>query len=88
MSLYDLQRQAERLRRDAMTPGLGPLTIETRLELIELVLNRMEQRLFGNGQAGELSTLKARVTKLESWLWRGLGAIGLAVGVVEWTVRR
>jgi len=84
-----LREQANKLRGIAMaTPGLGPQTIETRLELIELVLNRMEQRLFGNGQPGELSTLKARVTKLESWLWRGLGAIGLAVGVVEWTVRR
>jgi len=82
MDYHDLQRQAEKLRRIVMaTPELSQSEIATRLGVIEAVLTQMNQRLFGNGQPGEISALKARVTRLESWFWRGAGGGGVIFGL-------
>jgi hypothetical protein len=39
--------------------------IATRLTAIETVLGRMEHRLFGNGQPGELSLIHSRLDEVE-----------------------
>ncbi len=57
--------------------------IQERLSVIEEIVVRMEQRLLGNGQPGEIDKLKHRVTRLESWFWRAAGAVALAILVVE-----
>jgi hypothetical protein len=54
-----------------------------RLGTIEAIVSRMEQRLLGNGQPGEIDKLKQRVTRLESWFWRAAGAAALAILVLE-----
>lgn len=54
-----------------------------RLVVIEEVVLRMEERLFGNSQPGEIESLKARVRRLESWFWRAAGAAGVAATVFE-----
>ncbi len=52
-----------------------------RLAVIEEVVLRLEARLFGNGQPGEVALLKARVHRIEQWFWRisGAGAVLLAL---------
>lgn len=59
-----------------------------RLAVIEAVLTRLENRLFGNGQPGEIGLLKQRVSRLEFWLWRAMGAIGILFCVLELVNRR
>lgn len=54
-----------------------------RLAIIEAVLTRIENRLFGNGQPGEIGLLKQRVGRLESWFWRATGAIALLFCLLE-----
>jgi hypothetical protein len=54
-----------------------------RLAAIEAIVSRMEQRLLGNGQPGEIDKLKQRVTRLESWFWRAAGAAALVILVLE-----
>jgi hypothetical protein len=58
-------------------------SIQERLAVIEDVVLRMEARLFGNGQPGEMEHLQNRIRKLESWFWRAAGAVGLAVVLIE-----
>ena len=65
-------------------PGLSK---EERLAVIETIVGRMEQRLFGNGQAGELSHIKGRITRLEQFKWKLLGACSLAVVLVQLLVK-
>lgn len=57
-------------------------TDHERLAVIEEVVLRLEERLFGDGQPGEIATLKARVHRIEQWFWRisGGGAVLLALG--------
>ncbi len=59
-------------------------SIAERLAVIEEVVCRLEERLFGNGQPGELEQMRRRVRFLEQWFWRAAGAIGLTMAVVEW----
>jgi hypothetical protein len=58
-------------------------SIEERLAVIEEVVLRLEERLLGNGQPGELEILKTRVSRLEAWFWRGAGAAGVLVTLLE-----
>jgi hypothetical protein len=58
-------------------------TIEQRLAVIEAVVIRLEERLFGNGQPGELALLKNRVRQVESWLWRTAGAAGVVLALLQ-----
>lgn len=58
------------------TPGLSN---DARLAVIEEIVGRMEQRLFGNGQEGEISKIKGRLTELEKWKWKLVGAGALLV---------
>jgi hypothetical protein len=58
-------------------------SIQERLSAIEAIVLRMEQRLLGNGQPGEIDKLKHRVRRLESWFWRAAGAVALAIFVLE-----
>ena len=58
-------------------------TVQERLAVIEEVVVRLEERLFGNGQPGEIASLKDRVRRIESWLWRAAGAIGLIAVLLE-----
>lgn len=61
---------------------MDPIVLE-RLAVIEAVVLRLEERLFGNGQPGEIALLKARVRRLESWFWRAAGALGVLMGLLE-----
>ena len=61
-------------------PGLS---IESRLMAVEQILGRIEQRLFGNGQPGEISSIKSRLTDLEQFKWKFVGAMGAALTVSE-----
>ena len=67
------------------------LTVEARLVLIENMVGRMDQKLFGNGQQGELADMYDRISKLETSdherngqkaVWGLLGAVAtLAIGL-------
>jgi hypothetical protein len=57
--------------------------IEQRLAVIETVVVRLEERLFGNGQPGEIAQLKRRVRNLESWFWRAAGAGGVLLALLQ-----
>jgi hypothetical protein len=57
--------------------------IEQRLAVIETVVLRLEERLFGNGQPGEIAQLKRRVRNLESWFWRAAGACGVLLALLQ-----
>lgn len=61
-------------------PGLS---VEARLLLVERILMRIEERLFGNGQPGELSLMKSRLTALEEFRWKSIGALGVIVVIYE-----
>jgi hypothetical protein len=62
-------------------PGLSP---EARLALIEEMVGRLDQRLFGNGQPGELSAIKQRLRSLEQFKWQLAGAAGVLIAAVEY----
>ncbi len=65
--------------------------IETRLDTLIDALHSLDEKLFGNGQPGEIAGIKRRVYRLETWMWRAMGAIGLAVLIVEvvaWTLHK
>ncbi len=59
------------------------LTEGERLVRIEEIVGRMDQRLFGNGQPGELSNIKHRIRSLEEYKWKLAGALSLAIVLVE-----
>lgn len=61
--------------------------VEERLAVIEAVVIRLEERLFGNGQPGEIASLRLRVARLEAWFWRTAGAAGLLLFVAEVVTR-
>jgi len=56
-------------------------TDSERLAVIEETVVDMKKRLFGNGQPGELSSVKSRLSKLENWRWWVMG-IAVGCGVV------
>ena len=64
------------------------LSDKERLVAIEQILGRMEQRLFGNGQPGELSTIKKRLTTLEQYKWQISAIFTALIGLVEFLVHR
>lgn len=59
-----------------------------RLAVIETTVLDIKVRLFGgDGQAGELSSLRDRVAKLENWRWYVVG-IGVGAGVtIGWIAK-
>jgi hypothetical protein len=67
------------------------MSIEERLTYIhgemtaqKAILERVERRLFGGeGENGEIPSIKARLAKVESWAWRCAGAIGLGIALVK-----
>lgn len=64
-------------------------TDSERIAVIETTVTDIKQRLFGNGQPGELDHLHTRVSsvgnrvaKLENWRWWVVGiAVGLGVAL-------
>ena len=62
---------------------MSDTTIQERLAVIEQVVTRLEQRLFGNGQPGEVQIIRERVRRLEAWAWRAAGAVALALMLLE-----
>ena len=48
-----------------------------RLARIEMAVQHLEVRLFGDGQPGTLSRLHDRVYRLERYLWMSLGAVAV-----------
>ena len=62
-------------------------TMGERVAVIEEVVLRMEERLFGNGQPGELEKIQGRVRRLEQWFWRAAGAISVVLALFE-TLRK
>lgn len=58
-------------------------TDHERLAVIEEVVLRLEERLFGNGQPSDIATIKERVRILEAWFWRTAGALALVAGALE-----
>ncbi len=59
------------------------LPIYERLAVIESVVLRLESRLFGNGQPGELQSLKDRVHRIETWFWRLAGGLCVLAFLIE-----
>lgn len=57
--------------------------LHERLSAIEVTLEHMDRRLFGNGQPGELERLAMRVSQLETHSWKIAGAMGLALFVLN-----
>lgn len=57
--------------------------INERLAVIEAVVLRLEERLFGNGQPGEIGAIKQRLNRLEAWFWRAAGAGALALALLD-----
>jgi hypothetical protein len=55
--------------------------IETRVENIEAVVQKIDRRLFGNHQPGEMDKLRADVEGLREWRAKAKGAFWLA-GIV------
>ncbi len=47
--------------------GAFEARVEARLTVVEQVLMRIEQRLFGNGQPGELTVIKTRLAAVEKF---------------------
>ncbi len=78
------------------------LTVGERLILIETMVGRLEQKLFGNGNPGEIAALEGRISGLEKsdiehrattagqrTLWAALGTIaGLLIGVAALLIGR
>lgn len=60
--------------------GLSP---EQRQVHIETLVGDLRQRLYGNGQPGDIETMEARITKLESWFWRAVGAGGVLLFILQ-----
>ena len=67
---------------------------DERLAAIEAILARVEKRLFGNGQPGEIERLDRRVdtveeehgsrlTVLEQWKWHMAGAIAVFIMAIQ-----
>jgi hypothetical protein len=52
-----------------------------RLVRIETVVGEIKDRLFGNGQEGELARVKTRLRTLERFRWLILGMVMLLVAV-------
>lgn len=66
----------------AYEPAVG-LSPEQRQVHIETLVGNMYARLYGNGQPGDIETMKARITKLESWFWRAVGGGAVLAFIVE-----
>ena len=63
--------------------------IEERGEAVCSSIERIERRLFGNGQQGEIPTLwgevsgvKKRVGSLENWKWYVVGSVTAVITIV------
>jgi hypothetical protein len=54
-----------------------------RLVRIETTITDMSKRLFGNGQPGELESLRNRIARIEAWFWRLSGGGAVALFLVE-----
>jgi hypothetical protein len=57
------------------------LTPEARMVVIEEIVGDLKQRLYGNGQPGDIESMKARISKIEQWMWRAIGG-GLVIAFV------
>lgn len=57
--------------------------IESRLHGIEIVMERLEHTLLGNGQPGQLAVIEGRLKVLEEFKWRAVGFLGAAVFCYE-----
>ena len=60
------------------------------LAVIAEGVERLEKRLFGNGQPGEIERLhcrisaqKERIDRLEAWKWRMAGAIAVVLWLAD-----
>ena len=56
-------------------------------ELILEELRELKHRLLGNGQPGEIGSIKIRLTELEKFKWKTLGAISVLVVLLGVVVR-
>ncbi len=54
-----------------------------RLAVIEEVVLRLEARLFGDGQPGEITSIKHRIRALENWRWKIIGGAGVLALLFE-----
>ena len=79
---------------DRQQPDGCPLGLSERLTGLETAVRvngqnqkelfgMLNQRLFGNGQPGELGTIKRRLADLEKWKWQVAGAAGALVVLWE-----
>ena len=78
-----MSTEERRTPHPAIIEALG----EIKGELL-LLKDRQEsayERLFGNGQPGELHHIKHRVSKLEKWMWGVVGggsAVVFIIGII------
>ena len=59
------------------------LSVEQRLVVIEEIVGEMRQRLYGNGQPGDIEKFSHRITALEEFRWKFVGAFGVALFIWE-----
>lgn len=60
-----------------------PMLVEMHgdVKVLAAKIESIDERLFGNGQPGELHQIKNRISKLEKWMW-GLGGAGIVAGFI------
>lgn len=61
--------------------------MKTTEELILEEVQDLKHRLFGNGQPGEIGSLKIRCTDLEQFKWKAVGAISVLIVLLGVVVR-
>lgn len=59
------------------------LSDEQRLVIIEEIVGELRQRLYGNGQPGDIEKICLRLSALEEFRWKFAGAFGVALFVWE-----
>ena len=84
----------ERPRNGECGPDFCPIGLSERFSALETAVKingetqnklfeELNRRLFGNGQPGELGSVKRRVADLEKWKWQVAGAAGALVVLWE-----
>jgi len=63
------------------------MTVTTE-ELILEEVRDLKHRLFGNGQPGEIGSLKSRITELEKFKWKAIGAATVVIAVLSFLLRK
>lgn len=56
-------------------------TDSERIIAIETTVFGMSQRLYGNGQPGDIDKIYSKIESIERFKWQAIGALGLISGI-------